>query len=399
MTNKHIIYTIFIAIALIANLSSCSSDEEVTNPSEIGACFKASDYRLLKGELVVFENCTVNGNSFLWDFGDGNTSTDRSPIHTYQRGGIFPVVLTASKDGVSQIIADTIEVAHHINVEIVQDAPAFGDPDTTLDPIILKVTDENNEPVYGVPFLAQLSDLPGNTQGGILDAFPTSDENGLVEIEWTLGGYYDVQELEVKLPPAYSEIFFSPDSTIIKLNFESQVRYFLSASINDEVVTYDNSTQDVEDLKFRAYWDESSARYFLVANFLCTAVPQYSGIQWAFETMGDGCGEYTITEGTYAFDDDPDPCEVNHIIDWFNSLLSIRVSCESSTGNNSPGPEGLVTINKATDTWLEGTFNYVETQCIGAVSNRTCLEGSNEYVIENGTFRIPVCNSFFGDCY
>lgn len=42
-------------------------------------------------------NYQSNGaNSFLWNFGDGNTSTDRNPKHTYTESGAFDVSLTVT---------------------------------------------------------------------------------------------------------------------------------------------------------------------------------------------------------------------------------------------------------------------------------------------------------------
>jgi len=48
--------------------------------------------------LTVQFNDTSAGNvtAWSWDFGDGNTSTDRNPIHTYTVAGVFPVSLNAS---------------------------------------------------------------------------------------------------------------------------------------------------------------------------------------------------------------------------------------------------------------------------------------------------------------
>lgn len=40
------------------------------------------------------------GTSYLWDFGDGNTSTDPNPTHTYAAGGFYTVSLTVTgEDG------------------------------------------------------------------------------------------------------------------------------------------------------------------------------------------------------------------------------------------------------------------------------------------------------------
>ncbi|NLU56098.1 MAG: PKD domain-containing protein, partial [Methanosarcina thermophila] len=37
--------------------------------------------------------------SWRWNFGDGNTSTDRNPVHTYSRSGSYTVSLTVNNSG------------------------------------------------------------------------------------------------------------------------------------------------------------------------------------------------------------------------------------------------------------------------------------------------------------
>ncbi len=48
--------------------------------------------------IVTFINSTTNGNSWYWEFGDGDTSTDFSPTHTYDDDGTYTVTLTASNE-------------------------------------------------------------------------------------------------------------------------------------------------------------------------------------------------------------------------------------------------------------------------------------------------------------
>ena len=48
----------------------------------------------LPDKPVFFTNLSFGGDSYLWDFGDGNTSTEFEPIHIYEKPGIYDVSLT-----------------------------------------------------------------------------------------------------------------------------------------------------------------------------------------------------------------------------------------------------------------------------------------------------------------
>lgn len=45
--------------------------------------------------VVNFTNLSQNANSYLWNFGDGNYSTQNNPSHTYTVAGVYSVILTA----------------------------------------------------------------------------------------------------------------------------------------------------------------------------------------------------------------------------------------------------------------------------------------------------------------
>jgi gliding motility-associated-like protein len=47
---------------------------------------------------VVFENTSENATRFFWDFGDGETLEDFSPLHTYELPGQYTVTLVADND-------------------------------------------------------------------------------------------------------------------------------------------------------------------------------------------------------------------------------------------------------------------------------------------------------------
>jgi len=51
------------------------------------------------GEAIAFSNTCENATSFEWDFGDGNSSTERNTTHSYSSAGTFVITLTASGKG------------------------------------------------------------------------------------------------------------------------------------------------------------------------------------------------------------------------------------------------------------------------------------------------------------
>lgn len=50
------------------------------------------------------DNLSEGGSSFTWDFGDGNSSTDESPSHTYLNPGVYTITLTAIDSATCNII-------------------------------------------------------------------------------------------------------------------------------------------------------------------------------------------------------------------------------------------------------------------------------------------------------
>ena len=60
---------------------------------------------------VTFTSQATNADTYAWDFGDGNTSTEPNPVHTYASVGEYMVTLTATgKDG-SASVTKTVATA------------------------------------------------------------------------------------------------------------------------------------------------------------------------------------------------------------------------------------------------------------------------------------------------
>ena len=62
-------------------------------------------YVMLPDQPVQFFNSSRNGNTYIWDFGDGEYSTQLNPYHQYTKEGIYDVKLIAFS---SQMCVDSI---------------------------------------------------------------------------------------------------------------------------------------------------------------------------------------------------------------------------------------------------------------------------------------------------
>ncbi len=59
---------------------------------------------------VIFTNTSVQANTYLWDFGDGTTGTETSPVHTYAGDGTYTVTLSATNDCGTAVLTGTVVV-------------------------------------------------------------------------------------------------------------------------------------------------------------------------------------------------------------------------------------------------------------------------------------------------
>ncbi len=64
----------------------------------------------INGLEVNFVNSSTSADSYSWDFGDGNTSTEIDPTHVYTQGGNYDVMLIALNDCGTNVITQTISL-------------------------------------------------------------------------------------------------------------------------------------------------------------------------------------------------------------------------------------------------------------------------------------------------
>ncbi len=90
------------------------------------ANFKLSSPICNPNSFASFVNMTSSGQSYLWDFGDGATSTDENPTHQYSTVGSYTVKLIATnQNGIDTIVKNNF-------VKIFTDAPITSTCDVNM---------------------------------------------------------------------------------------------------------------------------------------------------------------------------------------------------------------------------------------------------------------------------
>ncbi|MFH0761075.1 MAG: PKD domain-containing protein [Bacteroidota bacterium] len=99
MKRTSIILSLFLAVMMVAGLTSCKKPVPV------------ADFTFtVDGLVATFTNASTDATTYVWDFGDGQTSTEASPVHTYADYGLYSVELTATGEGGEGTVTKDVEL-------------------------------------------------------------------------------------------------------------------------------------------------------------------------------------------------------------------------------------------------------------------------------------------------
>lgn len=156
----------------ITDNNGCVDSIKKAIVNNFNAKFIASDTILCAGTNITFNPVSEIVNSFQWDFGDGNISSDSVPSHIYQSPGFYDVKLIAS-DG--QGCIDTTILINYIEVkQVIAD--------------FSHISNGNCPPV--VTSFTNLSSGASNYNWDFGDNLNSTIENPAHS--YTTGGYYNV---------------------------------------------------------------------------------------------------------------------------------------------------------------------------------------------------------------
>ncbi len=87
---------------LLNDTTYCNSPDDTVIQLQVALVVKAGingNQRVCINKATQFTSTSTGADSYLWDFGDGNTSVQQNPFHTYTSAGPFTVTLTAFNAG------------------------------------------------------------------------------------------------------------------------------------------------------------------------------------------------------------------------------------------------------------------------------------------------------------
>ncbi|MDX1913268.1 MAG: PKD domain-containing protein [Saprospiraceae bacterium] len=125
------------------------------------------------GSEVSFINSSVDATSYVWNFGDGSTSTEENPTHTYAEDGVYNVSLAATNNCGTTIFEQSVTVATPPTAGFNLSASTGCTPFT----VQFTNTSSSNATSY-------LWDFPGGTPSSSTDENPT--------VTWNTAGVYVV---------------------------------------------------------------------------------------------------------------------------------------------------------------------------------------------------------------
>ncbi|WP_159951350.1 glycerophosphodiester phosphodiesterase family protein [Polaribacter septentrionalilitoris] len=112
-------YSKFLGILFFLILNACGSDEPIIN--QVNASFEIEQSEYFANEPIRFSNTSsgIGTNSvFEWDFGDGNTSTNKNPTHSYAAigEGTYTILLKVSNGNNESSFTKDITIAFTENI-------------------------------------------------------------------------------------------------------------------------------------------------------------------------------------------------------------------------------------------------------------------------------------------
>jgi len=134
MKNTKHISILILSLAAVALAFYACSDDEIEVPEASAQANFTYEFEVVTdpetGDIsyeVSFTNTSLNATAYLWDFGNGNTSTVENPVEVYVEDGVYDVTLTITPK--IELHYNNLEKTERISLVSTLFREQFEDPD------------------------------------------------------------------------------------------------------------------------------------------------------------------------------------------------------------------------------------------------------------------------------
>lgn len=199
-------------ISVVAIFSGCNDDidENYFPGAPVGFKYYSPTMDYVVGELITFENTSKEGASYLWDFGDGTTSTEVSPTHKFTQPKTYKVTLNVD-DGkyITQGNVMISDIIPRVSIKTSDTYIIYNVSEVAFD---VKVANPENVP------LSFTWSFPPNTMGEEID------ENGISLSQSPVAKFGRIGSQKVNLVVKLGERELQPVQVNVKVNYDKPAK-------------------------------------------------------------------------------------------------------------------------------------------------------------------------------
>ena len=115
---KRVLTLISFAVIALLSFAIFSCEEEPADPPTVQV------FASVEGYQVAFTATVTNADTYSWDFGDGETSTEQNPVHVYAQSGSYTATITVTGEGGDATASTDVTIAAS-ELEMLTGGPAM----------------------------------------------------------------------------------------------------------------------------------------------------------------------------------------------------------------------------------------------------------------------------------
>ena len=228
---------------------------------------------------VTFSNDSTAAGDYLWEFGDGETSTETAPAHTYAQSGVYTVTLSAGNG----VMTDTLVQPTYITVTAATPSAAFsGTPLSGTAPLTVTFS---NDSTAASNYLWEFGDGATSAEAAPAHIYAQS---GVYTVTLSAG---DGVVTDTLVQPAY----------ITVSEAETPQAFFVAQPLTGTTpltVTFVNSSTNATGYHWR-FGDGASSFRFQPSSLTETHTYTQPGVYTVTLSAGDGIVTDTLTRTRY----------------------------------------------------------------------------------------------------